>query len=285
MVSQIRVQPVDLRATLLSLTEGLPGLRVDLTIPDELTALDPARADAILRCVQELITNTLRHAQAHELSIEIRQSIDGALSIAARDDGRGGEVDRRTGPGRNARAVRSAGRQPVGRVRAGSGIQRAGADSGAGSRFVIRVCLADDQALFRSGVRALLALFEGIAVVAEAEEGEAAVAKVLECRPDVLLLDVRMPRLNGVEVLAALARESALPPTLLLTTFEDDAALIGGIRAGARGFLLKGTTPETLVEAIRTVAAGGTFLHAALTPSDRREQAIGACRHCPPPIP
>jgi DNA-binding NarL/FixJ family response regulator len=132
---------------------------------------------------------------------------------------------------------------------------------------LIRVCLADDQALFRSGVRALLALFEGIAVVAEAEEGGAAVAKVLECRPDVLLLDVRMPRLNGVEVLAALARESALPPTLLLTTFEDDAALIGGIRAGARGFLLKGTTPETLVEAIRTVAAGGTFLHAALTPS------------------
>ena len=91
-VSQIRVQPVDLRATLRSLTEGLPGLRVDLTIPDELTALDPARADAILRCVQELITNTLRHAQARELSIEIRQSIDGALSIAARDDGRGGEV-------------------------------------------------------------------------------------------------------------------------------------------------------------------------------------------------
>jgi DNA-binding NarL/FixJ family response regulator len=132
---------------------------------------------------------------------------------------------------------------------------------------LIRVCLADDQALFRSGVRALLALFEGIAVVAEAEEGEAAVAKVLECRPDVLLLDVRMPRLNGVEVLAALARESALPPTLLLTTFEDDAALIGGIRAGARGFLLKGTTPETLVKAIHTVAAGGTFLHAALTPS------------------
>jgi len=132
---------------------------------------------------------------------------------------------------------------------------------------VIRVCLADDRALFRSGVRALLGLFEGISVVAEAEEGEAAVAKVLECRPDVLLLDVRMPRLNGVEVLSALARESALPPTLLLTTFEDDAALIGGIRAGARGFLLKGTTPDTLVEAIRTVAAGGTFLHAALTPS------------------
>lgn len=91
-VSQIRVQPVDLRATLLSLTEGLPGLRVNLRLPDDLTALDPARADAILRCVQELITNTLRHAQAQELSIEIRQATDGALSIAARDDGRGGEA-------------------------------------------------------------------------------------------------------------------------------------------------------------------------------------------------
>lgn len=91
-VSQVRVQPVDLRATLLSLTAGLPGLRVNLAIPDELSALDPARADAILRCVQELITNTLRHAQAHQLSIEIRQSATGALSIEARDDGRGGEV-------------------------------------------------------------------------------------------------------------------------------------------------------------------------------------------------
>jgi len=91
-VSQIRVQPVDLRATLLSLTEGLPGLRVNLSIPEELTPLDPARADAILRCVQELITNTLRHAQAHELSIDVQQCVTGALSIAARDDGRGGEV-------------------------------------------------------------------------------------------------------------------------------------------------------------------------------------------------
>lgn len=91
-VSQIRVQPVDLRATLQSLTEGLPGLRVSLAIPDDLTALDPARADAILRCVQEVITNTLRHAQAHQLTIEIQQSAGGALAIAARDDGRGGEV-------------------------------------------------------------------------------------------------------------------------------------------------------------------------------------------------
>ncbi len=91
-VGQIRVQPVDLRATLQSLTEGLAGLRVNLSVSDNLTALDPARADAVLRCVQELSTNTLRHAHARELLIEIRQSEDGGVLIAARDDGQGGEI-------------------------------------------------------------------------------------------------------------------------------------------------------------------------------------------------
>jgi DNA-binding NarL/FixJ family response regulator len=132
---------------------------------------------------------------------------------------------------------------------------------------VIRVCLADDQALFRRGLRALLGLFEGISVIAEADDGEAALAAVRECPPDVLLLDVRMPRLNGVQVVSALATEGVLPPTLLLTTFEDDAALVSGIRAGARGFVLKGVMPETLVEAIRILAGGGTFLHPVLSSS------------------
>jgi Signal transduction histidine kinase len=89
-VSQIRVQPVDLRATLRSLTQGLAALRVHLLIPDDLGALDAARADALLRCVQELITNTLRHAQARELVVEIRQVASGDVHISARDDGRGG---------------------------------------------------------------------------------------------------------------------------------------------------------------------------------------------------
>ncbi|MGH8189460.1 MAG: response regulator, partial [Steroidobacteraceae bacterium] len=129
---------------------------------------------------------------------------------------------------------------------------------------MIRICLVDDQALIRSGIRALLGTFAGIEVVAEAADGEAAVAAVLESRPDVLLLDVRMPKMSGVEVVAALAARAALPPTLLLTTFEDDAALVAGVRAGARGFLLKGVTPETLVEAITTVAAGCSYLFAPL---------------------
>lgn len=126
------------------------------------------------------------------------------------------------------------------------------------------MCLVDDQALIRSGLKALLQLLGGIEVVAEAADGDAAIAAVQASSPAVLLLDVRMPKLNGVEVVEALARKRRLPATLLLTTFEDDNALIQGIKAGARGYLLKGATPETLAEAIRTVAAGGSYLYAPL---------------------
>ncbi len=91
-VRQVRVQPVDLRAVLRSLTEGLVGLRVRLLIPEGLALLDPPRADAILRCVQELITNTLRHAQAQELMIDLQHNADGGLTIVASDDGCGGEI-------------------------------------------------------------------------------------------------------------------------------------------------------------------------------------------------
>jgi DNA-binding NarL/FixJ family response regulator len=149
---------------------------------------------------------------------------------------------------------------------------------------MIRICIADDQALVRSGFRALLALFEGLSVVAEAEDGEAAVQAVLADKPDVLLLDMRMPRLNGVQVISALAAKRTLPATLLLTTFEDDAALVAGVRAGARGYLLKGVTPDVLVDAIRTVAAGGSYLYAPLAaamdarkqPAEWHKDAIGA---------
>lgn len=138
---------------------------------------------------------------------------------------------------------------------------------------MIRVCLADDQALVRSGLKALLGLLGEVEVVAEAEDGEGAITAAIAADPDVLLLDVRMPKLNGVEVIARLARQGRLPPTLLLTTFEDDEALIQGVKAGARGYLLKGVSPETLLEAIRTVARGGTYLYAPLV-SDLARNAI-----------
>ena len=89
-VNRVRVEPVDLRAALLALTSGAVGLKVQLLLPDDLAALDPARADVIIRCVQEVVTNTLRHAQAHELVIRLEQAADGSVLINTHDDGRGG---------------------------------------------------------------------------------------------------------------------------------------------------------------------------------------------------
>lgn len=127
---------------------------------------------------------------------------------------------------------------------------------------MIRVCVVDDQALVRSGICALLQTFDNIEVVAEADDGETVLDTVRSSKPDVLLLDVRMPKRNGVEVIEVLSGEGMLPPTLLLTTFEDHVALVAGLKAGARGYLLKGVSPEVLVEAIETVAGGRTYLYA-----------------------
>jgi DNA-binding NarL/FixJ family response regulator len=141
---------------------------------------------------------------------------------------------------------------------------------------VIRLVLADDQTLVRQGIRGLLELAPDLEVVGEASDGDEAVRVVDQSRPDVLLLDVRMPRMSGLDALTALAGRR--PPTILLTTFDDDHALIEGIRRGAKGFLLKDVPLEQLTAAIRTVAGGGTLYRPAITqrvlerlPAVRRE--------------
>lgn len=132
---------------------------------------------------------------------------------------------------------------------------------------MIRVVLVDDQMLVRSGIRGLLELTPDIRVVAEAGDGLEAVGVIAAAAPDVLLLDVRMPRCSGIELL--LAQRDQLPPTILLTTFDDDEALFDGMRAGARGFLLKDISLERLAEGIRSVAAGQTLFRPALTERTR----------------
>jgi DNA-binding NarL/FixJ family response regulator len=130
---------------------------------------------------------------------------------------------------------------------------------------MIRVVLADDQTLVRRGIRSLLELAGGITVVAEAADGDEAVAAILRERPDVVLLDVRMPLKNGLQVLRDLQGTGTLPPTILLTTFDDDEVLLEAVKAGARGYLLKDVSLEQLAEAIRNVAGGGTVIRPALT--------------------
>jgi DNA-binding NarL/FixJ family response regulator len=130
---------------------------------------------------------------------------------------------------------------------------------------MIRVALVDDQTLVRKGVRGLLETTDDIRVVGEAADGEEAVRVILEARPDLVLLDVRMPRKNGVEVLRDARLAGQVPPTILLTTFDDDAALLEGIRAGARGFLLKDVSFERLTDSIRAVARGESLILPAVT--------------------
>jgi DNA-binding NarL/FixJ family response regulator len=131
----------------------------------------------------------------------------------------------------------------------------------------IRVLLADDQALVRAGFRALLDAEDGLEVVAEAADGEVAVAAAREHAPDVVLMDVRMPRLDGLEATAAITADPALADTrvLVLTTFELDEYVFGALRAGASGFLLKDVEPADLLTAIRVVAGGEALLSPAIT--------------------
>jgi DNA-binding NarL/FixJ family response regulator len=130
---------------------------------------------------------------------------------------------------------------------------------------MIKVMLVDDQNLVRKGVRSLLELSEDIRVIAEASDGQEAIRMMPEVNPDVVLLDMRMPGLSGVDVLRRLNADDALPPTIILTTFDDDELVLAGIRNGARGYLLKDVSLEELVNAVKTVAEGGSMVKPAVT--------------------
>ena len=130
---------------------------------------------------------------------------------------------------------------------------------------MISVMLVDDQNLVRKGVRSLLELSEEIEVIAEASDGAEAIRMMPEVNPDVVLLDIRMPGLSGIDVLRELKTAGTLPPTIILTTFDDDEAVLAGISYGARGYLLKDVALADLVNAIKTVADGGSIVKPAVT--------------------
>jgi DNA-binding NarL/FixJ family response regulator len=130
---------------------------------------------------------------------------------------------------------------------------------------MIKVMLVDDQNLVRKGVRSLLELSEEIEVVAEAVDGADAIRLIPEIAPDVVLLDMRMPGKTGLDVLRELGDRGQMPPTIILTTFDDDEVVLAGIQAGARGYLLKDVALADLVNAIKTVAGGGSMVKPAVT--------------------
>ena len=127
----------------------------------------------------------------------------------------------------------------------------------------IRVLVADDQRVVREGLGTLLGLLDGIELVATAADGEEAVALAKEHDPDIVLMDLRMPRLDGIEAIRRLAARGERPRAIALTTYADDASVLGALRAGARGYLTKDAGAEEIRAAVEAVARG----EAALDPS------------------
>jgi DNA-binding NarL/FixJ family response regulator len=129
----------------------------------------------------------------------------------------------------------------------------------------IRVLVVDDEALVRSGLRMILESTDDIVVVGEAQDGAEAIASVARHRPDVVLMDVRMPGMDGLRAARQLAKQADPPNVVMLTTFDLDEYVHLALRAGAVGFLLKDTPPRELAAAVRTVAAGNAMLSPSVT--------------------
>jgi DNA-binding NarL/FixJ family response regulator len=131
--------------------------------------------------------------------------------------------------------------------------------------MMIRVLLVDDQELIRAGLRGILRERYGFTIVGECGDGNSVLATVRHTQPQVVLMDVRMPLVDGVAATRQLRAEHETVPVMALTTFDDDAALAGMLRAGAQGFVLKGVPAEDLQRAARIVASGGAWLDPAVT--------------------
>jgi DNA-binding NarL/FixJ family response regulator len=129
----------------------------------------------------------------------------------------------------------------------------------------VRVLLVDDDALVRAGLRMILSTAEDLELVGEADDGSRAMAAVREHRPDVVLMDIRMPQMDGITATAALRQLAAPPQVIVLTTFQADEQVMSALRAGASGFLLKDTPPTEIINAVRLVASGEAMLSPSVT--------------------
>ncbi len=243
------------------------GLPVTVRIEGSPRPLPQAMDLSAFRIVQEALTNTLKHAGPAQAQVTVRYE-EGLVTLEIADTGHG--PHRRPGhrprAGRHARAGDDVRR----RTRGGRGRRRrfhrprAAPPHHPGVR-VIRVLLADDQALVRGGFRLILDAEPDIEVVAEAADGEQAVAGALETKPDLVLMDIRMPVLDGIEATRRLVPQLGATRVVMLTTFDLDDYIVDAFRAGASGFLLKTAPPPQLVAAIRTVHAGDGLLAPAST--------------------
>ena len=242
----------------------------------------PADVDrAAYRIVQEALTNAVRHGSGsaeivvHYGPSALEVSVTNALRppddkvpllemLPANGYLQGGGRSRHRGHARAGKPARRDARGP-GR---GRHVRRAGAaalQGRAGMTPAVRVLLVDDDDLMRAGLRAVLSSDETVEVVGEATDGLHAVERIGALDPDVVLMDVRMPRLDGISATRQILAAAPSVKVLVLTTFEEDDYIFGSLSAGASGFLLKRTSPEELIAAIHTVAGGEALLSPSVT--------------------
>ena len=240
-----------------------------MTVNGARRPLPPDVDQAAYRIVQEALTNVSRHAGHACASVHLNYVPD-ALTVQVNDDGTGVST-MSAGPGLGLVGMRE-------RVSALGGWLHAGPREGGGfqvwsncpfgHRAVIRVLLADDQALIRSGIRSLLEAEDDIEVVAEAPDGQQAVALAVEHRPDIALIDIQMPAVDGIEATEQIVADERLDSVrvvILRPTSGPNENIFRALRAGASGFLLKDTEPADLLQALRVVMRGDALLSPAVT--------------------
>ena len=230
---------------------------------------EPLPADIDLsafRIIQEAVTNVVRHAGTGQCQVLIDQQ-DGQLSIEVTDSGRGGSHGRdRLRDHRHARARRAARRRLLGRPAPRRRLpRRRPAASPRAGPMTIQVILADDQPLIRAGLRRLIDQTPGIDVAGEAGTGAEAVQLARDTSPDVVVMDIRMPGMDGIEATQMITAGDTRARVLVLTTFDDDDYVYGALRAGASGFLVKDMALEDILTAIRVVAAGDAIIAPGVT--------------------
>ena len=257
------------------------GLPASLEVDGEPRSVSPSLDVAVFRIVQEALTNALKYAGLATTLVRLSWEPD-RLQVEILDDGPAGgrSAGDRARPCRDAR-TRVAGRRDARSRAAGRwrvcrpGVAAAGSDGRLGAFALmtdrpLRVLIADDQALVRAGFRMILEAQPDIQVVAEAADGDAALRLARRHRPDIVLMDVRMPGLDGLEATRRLLAGddpsgSAPPRVVILTTFDLDEYVYAALQSGASGFLLKDVSPEHLVGAVRTVAIGDALLAPSIT--------------------
>jgi DNA-binding NarL/FixJ family response regulator/signal transduction histidine kinase len=251
------------------------GLSITADLPGPPPPLPRGVAWAAYRILQEALTNAARHGPGsaavavrfHHRRVEIDVSNPAPAEVESRPGSRGGH-----GIIGNARTRHPARRHPGRRREPGTvpALRGAAARRGAG---VTSVLIADDDNLMRAGLRAVLSSDGTIEVVGEAADGAQAVERTAALAPDVVLMDVRMPVVDGIEATRRIVAAGLDTRILILTTFEDDDYVLNALRAGAAGFVLKRIQPEHLIAGIHTVAGGDALLAPQITPAVIRQIA------------